>query len=896
MGLPTGPGVTFLFTDIEGSTRLERAVGSAAWAPLVARHDALLRAAIEGHGGVVVKTEGDAFFAAFGAPTDAAAGAVAAQRAIAAEIWPEDAALRIRMGLHIGQGRLREGRTAGEPEDYVGIDVNYTARIAGAGNGGQIVLSDPLAMVLSPGLTEIAGLADVELADEGLRAVKDFDEPARLHRLVVPGAAADARPLRTIEAPSNLPGEVTALVGREDEIATVRDALAGTRIVTLTGPGGSGKTRLALGVAAAVRDRFPHGVWFVDLASVRDPALLESSIASALGLRESPDQPIGVVVRAHLRDRTALLLLDNLEQLLPAARDTVSGLVRASPNVRVLVTSRELLRIAGESGYPVPPLDVASGMVLFEDRARSHRPDLVLTDESRAAIRAICERLGGLPLAIELAAARVRLLSPALILERLGRSLDLGGGARDVPERQWTLRGAIAWSHDLLSDEERRLYRRLAVFAGGWTPDAAQSVTDPDGDLGVDLIDGLESLADKSLIRVEPDGRNGDSGDGEVRFGQHPLLREFALERLDESGERAELERRHAGVIAAIAETAGGAILTAAGDASLKRLDREDHNIRAAIDWSLAHQEPELGLRIMGACWRWYQQRGRLREGRALLATLLARPSDEGRVRIAGLAAEGSLAYWMDDFAGARAAYDERLALATEIGDPVLMGDAHYDHGFLSMVDSKGDELRAHEQQALDLYASAGREDAVVRARQALVLGVFLVGDFTAAAELEGQNLVAFRKTGSQFQIADSMTLLSAVGFRLGDPATSWQRMVDGLRFFAETDSASGLARGLGMAAILQLSHGDPEFGARIAGTTYELMREMGVMLAPVKVLHLPDPGDLAREHFGAERAAELLAAGAAIPVAAVVEEVLAAPPPSDAARAEPVSTADRLG
>src|SRR3954471_1991358 len=281
MGLPTGPAVTFLFTDIEGSTRLARSVGSTAGAGVVARHDRLPREAIEGHCGFVVKTEGDAFFAAFERPEDAADAVVAAQRALAAEPWPTGAPVRVRMGLHQGEGRLRDGRGSDDPEDYVGIDVNYAARIAAAGNGGQIVVSAVLGRAL-------AGWTDdgVRLVDEGLRAVKDFDEPAQLHRLEVRGAADDPRPLRTIEPPSNLPGEGTPLVGGDAEIASVREALTESRVVTLTGPGGSGKTRLALGVAAALTARFPHGTWFVDLASVRDATLVESVIATTIGLGE----------------------------------------------------------------------------------------------------------------------------------------------------------------------------------------------------------------------------------------------------------------------------------------------------------------------------------------------------------------------------------------------------------------------------------------------------------------------------------------------------------------------------------------------------------------------------------------------------------------------------------
>jgi predicted ATPase/class 3 adenylate cyclase len=878
MPLPTGPAVVFLFTDIEGSTRFERAVGSAKWADVVARHDGLLRSAIEAHEGVVVKTEGDAFFAAFASPVAAAAAAVAAQRAIAAEPWATDDPIRIRMGLHLGEGRLRAGQNPDDPEDYVGIDVNYTARISAAGNGGQIVLSDALFAALPVTLAGLAGLDDVTLVDEGARAVKDFDEPARLRRLVVPGAADDPRPLRTIEAPTNLPGEVTALIGRDAEIDMVREAVEASRIVTLIGPGGSGKTRLALGVARDIRASFPNGVWFIDLAAVRDPALIETAIAATIDVRESKDRTIREALSTYLRERTALLVLDNLEQLLPDGAEVVARLVRSAPNLRVVVTSRELLRIAGERGYPVPPLDAEAGVALFIDRARSQRPDLVLAADALVAVRAICERLGGLPLAIELAAARIRLLSPKQILERLGRSLDLAGGARDLPERQRTLRGAIAWSHDLLADEERRLFARLGVFAGGWTPEAAYSVADPDGRLGIDVADGLESLADKSLIRIEPGGADPRWPEAETRFSLHPLLREYALERLGGSGELEAVEDRFSAVCVEIAETAGAGILGQAGEKNLRRLDREDRNLHDALEWSLVNDEADPGLRIMGATWRWFQQRGRLREGLALATRLLATPTQgDPRIRIGGLAAVGGLAYWTNDFPVANAAYEERLALAEGTADSILIADAHYDLGFMAMVAKDGDALRQHEEQALDLYLAAGRPEAAVRARQALVLGVFLAGDYERASELELQNLAAFQASGSQFQIADSSTLLSAVAWRTGDMPGAWRWASEGLALFSRIDSATGVARALTMAAIILLTDGQPELGATITGTVYRLVREQGVMLAPVEVLHLPDPGHLAVETLGAERAAELIAAGDPMSLADALAQVEAA-------------------
>ena len=874
MALPTGPAVTFLFTDIEGSTRLERSVGAAAWAEVVARHDDLLRAAIERAGGVVVKTEGDAFFAAFDEPAAALQAAAAAQGSIVAEAWPGDVRLRVRMGLHLGEGRLRLG-ARDAAEDYVGIDVNYAARIAAAGNGGQVVVSDALVRALPAPSGGSARLTDIEgarLVDEGLRAVKDFDEPARLHRLVIPGVADDPRPLRTSEAPTNLPGEVTMLIGREAEIAEVREALAESRIVTLIGPGGSGKTRLALGVARDIKSKFPNGVWFVDLAAVRDPGLLEAAIAGSIDVRESSDRTIQEALGIYLRDRTALLVLDNLEQLLPDAAEIVARVVRSAPNLRVIATSRELLRIGGERGHPVPPLDAEAGVALFMDRAKTHRPDLALTDETLTAIRGICERLGGLPLAIELAAARIRLLSPALILERLGRSLDLASGARDLPERQRTLRGAIAWSHDLLPEQERRLFARLGIFADGWTAEAAYAVADPDGSLGLDLATGLESLADKSLVRIEIDDEAGGPGGEEPRFSLHPLLREYAMERLDESDERAEIERRFAAVCVEIAESAGSGILGQGGEQGMRRLDREDRNLHAAMAWSLANDRADVGLRIIGATWRWLQQRGRLREGLALAKALLAAPTrGEDRVRIGGLAAVGGLAYWTNDFPVAQAAYDERLAIAEGTGDALLIGDAHYDLGFMGMVAQDGERLRYHEEKALDLYLAVGQADASARARQALALAVFLAGDYERARALELENLEAFRASGSLFQIADSMTLLSAVEWRLGDYPRAWHFVQQGLQFFTQSDSVTGHARGVSMAAIMLISEGRAVLGTRIAGAAYRLAREQGVMLAPVEVLHLPDPGQLAVERLGADRAAELLAEGDALPLADVL-------------------------
>jgi predicted ATPase/class 3 adenylate cyclase len=877
MPLPTGPAVTFLFTDIEGSTRLERAVGSETWAGVVAEHDRRLRTAIEGAGGHVVKTEGDAVFAAFGAPDAALQGIAEAQRALAGDPLVPDQEVRVRAGLHLGTGRVRTDLAPGAPPDYVGIDVNYAARIAAAANGGQIVVSDALVGAIGGPAAAPGG---ARLVDEGLRIVKDFDEPARLFRLVVPGAADDDRPLRTLDAPSNLPQAATALIGREDEVEQVATALGEQRLVTLSGPGGSGKTRLALGVAERVRPHFAHGTWFVDLANVRDPAQVEPMIAATIGVRTPSGGSVPETLAAWLRDRETLLVLDNLEQLLPGAAQSIAQLIRGAAGLRILVTSRELLRIGGELGHQVPPLEVSAGARLFEDRARLHRPNLVLDEGTHETILEISRRLDGLPLAIELAAARIRVLSPAAILERLGRSLDLGGGERDLPERQRTLRAAIDWSHELLTEPERRLFRRLSVFAGGFDGETAFAVADPEGALGGDALDLLESLLDKSLIRREIDASGAAASDA-ARFSLHVLIREYAQDRLEESGERAIVEARHAAAMRAVARQVGGAILTAAGEQAMARLDREQHNLRAAMEWSLRSGDVETGLAIAGPTWRWYQQRGRLDEGRAVLARLFAQANAaaaanvDPAVRLEALSADGGLAYWQGAFDEARALYEERIALAETSGEARQLAEAHYDLGFIFSVAEDAEGIRGHEQQALELFTKVRDPLGIEKARQALSLASFLGGDYQTARQFSEDNIEAYRAMGSYTLVADSLTLLSAISWRLDDPVATWEHMLEGLRLFVERDLVSGLARALGMAAIIELRWGDAAFGARIAGATAELQRVKGVMIAPARVLHLPDPVAYAHLILGDEAAAQLLAEGAATPSTQMAELIL---------------------
>src|SRR6266536_5057065 len=486
--LPRGT-VTFLFTDIEGSTRLLRELGAEDYANSLAEHRRVLREAFEHHAGVEVDTQGDAFFVAF----STAPGALDAARAAQAELE-----LPVRMGLHTGTPLLTE-------EGYVGADVHRAARIAAAGHGGQVLVSASTASLLEP--------SNTVLLDLGEHRLKDLSAPERIYQL----GGGEFSPLKSLYR-TNLPIPATPFLGREQELRDVLGLLSeeDVRLLTLTGPGGMGKTRLGLQVAAEAAERFPEGVFWVPLAPLRDPELVLEAAGQALGVSDG--------FADHVADKSVLLLLDNFEHVVEAA-GALSEVLSACPNLQLIVTSRELLQVPGEQVYPVPPLEHEDGEALFLARARAARPDF----EAGEAVSELCDRLENLPLALELAAARVRVLSPEQLLERLAGRLDLLKAGRGVDPRQQTLRATIEWSFDLLDEDEQRLFVRLAVFRGGCALEAAEEICDAD-------LDTLLSLVDKSVVRV----RDGD------RFSMLETVREFAEERLEQSGEADELRLRHA--------------------------------------------------------------------------------------------------------------------------------------------------------------------------------------------------------------------------------------------------------------------------------------------------------------------------------------------------------------
>jgi predicted ATPase/class 3 adenylate cyclase len=621
--LPTGT-VTFLFTDIEGSTRLLHALGPDAYAAALAEHRRLLRAAVAAHDGVEVDTQGDAFFVAFPTAPGAAAAALDGQAALA------PGPIRVRMGLHTGTPTVTD-------EGYVGVDVHRGARVAALAHGGQVVLTE----------TTAALVTDVPLRDLGRHRLKDFDGPAHLFQL----GGDELPPLRTPGA-VDLPTPATRFLGREAELL----AAAGLwldrepRLLTIVGPGGTGKTRFSIELARLLADEADGGTVFVPLAPVRDATVVVPMVAERLGAAEGSSAAIA----ARVGDKRTHVVLDNLEQLLPDAAHPLAELLAAAPTLRLLATSREPVRIAGESQLDLPPMGETDAVRLFLERAQSIRSEIVDTP----AVHELARRLDGLPLALELAAARVNLLGPEQLLERIGQRLDLLKGGRDADERHATLRATIAWSHDLLDDAERELFARLAIFRGGCTLDDAEAVCDAD-------LDTLASLLDKSLVRrrVDPDGVE--------RFWMLETIREFARERLDESGEESDLRRIQADRLIELADRAGTqAMVNATRDWNFDLVAPEIDNVRAVLEWALEH-DPDRGLHLVTWLEAYWVVRDPV-EGASWLERFLASaPNAEPTLRAAACRSLGGVLDIVGEHERAAPRYQESLTLFVSGGDEI---------------------------------------------------------------------------------------------------------------------------------------------------------------------------------------------------------------------------------
>lgn len=823
--LPSGI-VTFFFTDVEGSTRLWDRHGPA-MARAIARHDVLLSRAIEAHGGVIFKTVGDAFCAAFQRADDALMAAVEVQRALAAEAWGEVGTLRARVALHVGVAEERD-------RDYFGPNVNRVARLLAAGHGGQVLLSAAMVNALAGGLPDTLALRDL-----GERRLRDLAAPERISQLVIPGLPDAFPPLNALDArPNNLPVQPTALLGRDEELTEVKAQLRepGTRVLTLTGPGGTGKTRLALQTAADVIDDFAHGVWFVDLSATTDPALVSGTIAQALGIREEGGTPLDRQLTEYLREKELLLLLDNFEHLLPAAT-LVSTLLAGAPNLKTLATSRAPLRLAGEREYPVPPLGVPDlrrlpaptrlesfpAVELFVERATAVRPSFALTEENAAAVARIVAELDGLPLAIELAAARIRMLPPQAILSRLERRLALlTGGARDLSRRQQTVRDTIAWSVDLLTTEQQALFARLSVFAGGCTLEAAEALCTSDHSL--DVFDGLGVLVEHSLMRQ-------DELMGEPRFRMLATIREYGQDLLERRGEAEALSAAHAAFYAAFAEET----LAEEDDAAwLRRLESEHDNVRSALAWLHRGGTPEEELRLAGALWGFWRVRGHLTEGRTRLEAALSRGDGAaGDVRARAVSGAGVLAEAQGDYESAAAHFEEALAWHRQSGDRVGMASALSNLGLVRAGQERTAEAASLHEQSLALARETDDVVGVVVSLNNLGTLACMSGEHRRAADYYDEALTLSRQTGAASYTAMSLCNLAGATRSAGDLERAATLYPMALRLCKELDFTDGIADCLAGLACIAAAREDFVLAARLLGAAEALSQASGQRLMP---------------------------------------------------------------
>ncbi len=782
--------LAFLFTDIEGSSRLEQRLGTAAYGSLRARHRELLRHAFTAEDGQEQGTEGDSFFVVFPSSGAALRAAIAGQRALAAEPWPADGAVRVRMGIHTGEATTLDG-------DLVGIDINRAARIAATANGGQIVVSDATRSLVGDDLPPGTAIRDL-----GTHRIKDFD-PHHLFDVVVEGLPAEFPPLRSGGSPfEGLPPQPTSFLGRSRELGDVRSALRQSRLVTLTGPGGTGKTRLAIAAAQSALGDFPGGVAWAGLSSIVDPDLVAPAIASALRVVDEGTTSLVDAIAARIGAERLLLVLDNFEQVADAA-SVVAALLAACPGLSVLVTSRGILHVAGEREYPVPPLPLPQAgddparlaendaVALFVARARAVRPDFSLDASNAAAVAAICARLDGLPLAIELAAARVRLLTPSAIRERLERSLGLlTGGAQDLPDRQRTLRAAVAWSHDLLDPVSRTLFARLSVFAGGCSFEAAETVANPGGELGIDVLDGLAALVDQSLVRTA------DGVDGEPRYRMLNVIREFGQEQLGATGEMETLRNRHLAFFADLARAAEPELVGNETGRWLDRLETEHDNVRVALRWAIDSGQVETGLDMAGRLWRFWHQRAHLGEGLSTLRELLASPGADAPTagRAKAVNGAGGLAYWQNDYPTARAFYEEHLSIVRALGDDTGTAEALMNLGFVHSVDGDYERAIAHYDESARLYRRSNHTGGEAAAMLGMGLALNLSGDNERALVAVRRSAEVAEQAGDRYRVASAIGVEGRIQRTLGNIAEGNRLARLGLTMFADVHDMTGMA------------------------------------------------------------------------------------------------------
>jgi predicted ATPase/class 3 adenylate cyclase len=869
MSLPGGT-VTFLFTDIEGSTQLwEQHVEAMSGA--LARHEALLREAIEAHGGHVFKTMGDAVCAVFADAAEALTAALEAQRALSADAWGAGVELRVRMALHTGAAEPREG-------DYLGPALNRVSRLRSAAHGGQTLVSRATYELVRERLPKGASLRDL-----GEHRLRDLSHAEHVFQLVHADLPADFPPLRSLQALShNLPVQLTSFIGREREMGEVKGLLARTRLLTLVGVGGAGKTRLALQVAAELVEDYGDGVWLTELAALADPGLVPQTLASAIGVREQPGRAITETLLERLRAKSCLLVLDNCEHLLEACARLTEGLLRNCPEVRVLASSREGLGIAGETTYHVLSLSVpesereatpdtlapCDSARLFLDRAQSHHPSFGITDRNAPAVAQICRRLDGIPLAIELAAARVRAMPVEQLAGRLSDCFRLlTGGSRTALPRQQTLKAALDWSYDLLAEQEKVLYARLSVFAGGCTLEAAEAVCSGEGIADSDVLDLLTSLVDKSMAVYT-------HRPGEARYTLLETMRQYARDRLAESGEAPSVRDRHRDCF--LAQMMGDD-KTAEWFA---RMETEHDNLRGALDWC---QEPggdrEAGLRLAERLYVFWRN-AHIEEGRQRLTEALA---GVGSARTAERGWALHRVGWLASFAGAHTEawthFEESLAICRELGRQDMAAYALHGLGFVAWL--QGDNSRARElyEEGLQLHRRLGMQGGVAQGLDLLCQLALFEGDY-AAARAAGEESIALRRVlGDRRSLAFSLHSLGTVATAEGNLCEARELHCESLAIRRELGDKGNVAVSLDHLAALCAAEAKALMAARLFGAAAAFLEALGVpRFAPTEEW-LRQKEDAVRQALGTEAFERAYAEGRAMTMEEAVEYALQTDP-----------------